>query len=180
MVEAIEDLFVPIAIYNNVKGRDAKVLKRYREPAWNNPVTRFVDASGADVIPRRDRVWTTAGVADRMLRALEKDGRKIPPWFSAFAKETRMKKPPTGANLKALDASVFRLVAPTPAQATALEARLKKKRPVKGILSPRQLALAKRVRAALKKRPKRFDGITRPVTWTDVANVRAAIESKLK
>ena len=32
IVEAIEELFVPVAIYNNKDGKDAAVLKRYREP----------------------------------------------------------------------------------------------------------------------------------------------------
>ena len=35
MVDAIEHLFVPLAIYNNKKGKDDKVLKQFGEPAWN-------------------------------------------------------------------------------------------------------------------------------------------------
>jgi len=42
IAEAIETLFVPVAIYNNKGGSDAKVLKYYNEPTWNNPVVRIV------------------------------------------------------------------------------------------------------------------------------------------
>ena len=76
MVEAIETLFVPVAIYNNVEGKDARVLASYKEPTWNNPVTRLVDAAGKDIIPRKDRVWTTRGIAARMLQVLEKRRRE--------------------------------------------------------------------------------------------------------
>ena len=71
LVEAIEDLFVPLAIYNNREGEDAQVLKRYGEPSWNNPVVRFLGADGKDVIPRKDRQWSTHAVASRMVTALK-------------------------------------------------------------------------------------------------------------
>lgn len=45
LVEAIETLFTPVAVYNNLGGADRDVLDRYREPAWNNPVVRFIDAA---------------------------------------------------------------------------------------------------------------------------------------
>ncbi|XAL99693.1 hypothetical protein OT109_19205 [Phycisphaeraceae bacterium D3-23] len=38
IVEAAEDLFVPVAIHNNKDGHDGEVRERFDEPAWNYPV----------------------------------------------------------------------------------------------------------------------------------------------
>ena len=91
LVEAIETEFVPVAVYNNIKGKDLEVLKRYKEPTWNNPVTRFVDARGADLIPRKDRVWSLAGTASRMVLALKAAGRKVPGYLELLAASGRPK-----------------------------------------------------------------------------------------
>ena len=48
LVEAIEEEFVPVAIYNNRGGADRAVLERYGEQPWNNPVVRFLDSDGRD------------------------------------------------------------------------------------------------------------------------------------
>ena len=72
MVRAIETEFIPMLVYNNrSSGMDLELLQRYREPAWNFQVIRFLDANGRDIIPRKDRVWTTRGVAKRMVKTLE-------------------------------------------------------------------------------------------------------------
>ena len=88
MVEAIEDLFVPIAVYNNRGGADGRALQRFGEPSWNNPVVRFLDAEGDDWIPRRDGVWSTRGIAQRMRAALVAANREVPVWFETFVQET--------------------------------------------------------------------------------------------
>lgn len=88
LVEAIETEFVPVAVHNNRAGADAEVLKRYGEPAWNNPVVRFVDADGKDVIPRKDGVWSTGGIAARMVAALDAARRPVPAWLALAAEET--------------------------------------------------------------------------------------------
>ena len=69
MVNAIESAFVPLLVKNNADGSDAELLKRFKEPAWNYQVVRFLDAGGADIIPRKDRVWTTPALAARMVDA---------------------------------------------------------------------------------------------------------------
>lgn len=81
LVEAIEEEFVPVAIYNNRPGRDRSVLERYREPAWNNPVVRFLGTDGTDVIPRRDGVWSAFAIARRTIEALETSGREVPAYL---------------------------------------------------------------------------------------------------
>jgi len=78
LVKLIESEFVPVAIFNNQPGKDREILRRYKEPAWNYQVVRFLDAKGTDLIPRKDRVWSTAGIAGRMIRALEAAGRPVP------------------------------------------------------------------------------------------------------
>lgn len=87
LVEAIESEFVPLAVYNNRAGADADVLARFREPAWNNPVIRFLDAQGRDVLPRRDGVYGTHAVADRLVAAIRAAGRPVPEYLQLFSDE---------------------------------------------------------------------------------------------
>ena len=87
LVKAIENEFHPVLIYNNKRnGMDEKLLERFKEPAWNYQVIRFLDAEGRDIIPRKDRVWTLGGVAFRMMEALAAAGRQIPEYLSDLAK----------------------------------------------------------------------------------------------
>ena len=81
IVEAIEDLFIPVLIYNNRPGTDSKILKTYNEPAWNNPVVRYLDADGRDIIPRRTGVWTVDGTVRQMVQALKAKGRNVPAYL---------------------------------------------------------------------------------------------------
>jgi hypothetical protein len=91
MVEAIEELFVPVLVYNNRKGKDAILLERFSEPSWNNPVVRYLDPAGKDLIERKDGVWTIAGTAKRMIAALESAGDKPPKYLSLLAAEKEAK-----------------------------------------------------------------------------------------
>ena len=95
IVEAIEDEFVPLAIRNNRPGRDRIILEQFGEPAWNNPVVRFVGRDGRDLIPRKDGVWRKADIVRRMLDALSAADRPAPPYLTALADElapTRIEK----------------------------------------------------------------------------------------
>lgn len=88
LVEAVEDEFIPVLVYNNrLTGLDAELLKRFDEPSWNYQVIRFIDADQRDLIPRRDRVWDIGGVAVRMAAALEAVGRPVPYYLRALAIE---------------------------------------------------------------------------------------------
>ena len=87
LVEAIENEFFPVLVYNNRKGGlDEKHLKRFQESAWNYQVIRFLNAEGRDVIPRKDRIWTTSGVASRMVDALKATNRAVPEYLKTLAK----------------------------------------------------------------------------------------------
>ena len=85
IVEALETEFVPVLIYNNRGGTDAALLKRFSETAWNNPVSRYLDANGKDLIPRRPGIWSTTGVAQQMVAALEAAKRTVPNYLFGVA-----------------------------------------------------------------------------------------------
>lgn len=59
-VKRIERDFVPVAVFNNVKGADEKVLTSFKEPSWNNPVVRVMDADRRELAPRFDGPYTKA------------------------------------------------------------------------------------------------------------------------
>jgi Thioredoxin-like len=75
VVRAIEKNFTPLLIPNNSSGKDAEILSRLGEPAWNYQVVRFLDAAGRDLIPRKDHVWEAPELLERMSLALQKAGR---------------------------------------------------------------------------------------------------------
>lgn len=75
IVRSIESDFIPLLIHNNKGGKDAEVLKKYGEPAWNFQVVRFLDSSGKDLIPRKDHIWTAAALRPRMDAALKQAGK---------------------------------------------------------------------------------------------------------
>ena len=78
MVEAIEDLFVPLAIHNNAKGHDAEVLERFGEPAWNNPVVRIVDEAGDDLADRVANFRSPAQLSAAIVSVLRRSGAEVP------------------------------------------------------------------------------------------------------
>lgn len=88
LVEAAETLFTPVAIYNNIDGDDKVTLTSFKEPAWNNPVVRIVDADGKPLAPRVADDYTTEGLATAMVAALKSAGRPIPAYLANFANET--------------------------------------------------------------------------------------------
>jgi len=87
LVEAAETLFIPLAIQNNKAGADAEVLKRFGEPAWNNPVVRIVDAGGKDIQPRLSGNYSAAGLANAMAQALIHRSGQAPTWLQLAADE---------------------------------------------------------------------------------------------
>ena len=87
IVEAIEDLFVPLCIYNNKKGKDAEALNRFDEPAWNNPVVRIVDNSGKDLTARMPDFRSQSEMVVGMKQALEKAGAPVPHYLQLLIDE---------------------------------------------------------------------------------------------
>ncbi|MEM1107904.1 MAG: VPGUxxT family thioredoxin-like (seleno)protein, type 2 [Planctomycetota bacterium] len=97
LVEAIEDEFEPVLVFNNQGGEDRRLLNAFSEPAWNYQVIRFLDAEGNDIIPRQDRVWTLGGVASRMIETLEVAERPVPRYLEALSLEQQADRHATGA-----------------------------------------------------------------------------------
>ena len=90
LVEAIEENFHPVVVFNNRNsGSDFAILKKYKEPAWNYQVVRFVDYKGDDIVPRKDKVWTTGGIATRMVAALRQAQRPVPKYLLTIAARSR-------------------------------------------------------------------------------------------
>lgn len=87
LVEAVENEFIPLLIHNNKPGEDAAVMQRFGEPAWNYQVVRFLDAHAEDIIPRRDQVWDTGGIAERMIATLTRAKRPVPAYLTLLAAE---------------------------------------------------------------------------------------------
>ena len=87
IVEAIETHFIPLAIYNNRDGADAEVLKRYNEPAWNNPVVRAVDLYGKDVAVRLTGNYSASGLASWMTQVLIKNKGRAPQYLQLLTDE---------------------------------------------------------------------------------------------
>ncbi len=86
VVEKIEGEFVPLLIHNNKGGEDGRILKQYGEPAWNFQVVRFFDATGKELVERRDGVDEKGRLMARMEAALAKAGpRKVTSKRVAFA-----------------------------------------------------------------------------------------------
>ncbi|MGB0525216.1 MAG: VPGUxxT family thioredoxin-like (seleno)protein, type 2 [Flammeovirgaceae bacterium] len=87
VVEAIESAFVPVAIYNNLGGKDRSVLQSFREPSWNNPVVRFVDSQNKDLVPRLSGDYTVAGLVKEMVNTLEQANKTVPTYLSLLHEE---------------------------------------------------------------------------------------------
>lgn len=84
-------LVVPVAIYNNVSGADRQVLERWREPAWNNPMLRFIDADERELSSRMEWSEGVAGLARHLAESLEKTKQPVPQWLSLTAAQPKEK-----------------------------------------------------------------------------------------
>lgn len=80
LVEAIETLTVPVAVFNNVDGPDRAVLERFKEPAWNNPVVRIVDAQ-EKALSKRFAQTSRDALARSLIAALESAKRPVPDYL---------------------------------------------------------------------------------------------------
>lgn len=90
IVEAIEDLFIPLAIFNNKQGHDAEILKKFSEPAWNNPVARIIDTKGKNVVPRLSGQYNGYAVTQLIIDALLDRGKDIPEYLSLLSEELQV------------------------------------------------------------------------------------------
>lgn len=87
IVELAETHFVPVAIFNNVPGRDRAALEHFGEPSWNNPVVRFVDSALAELAPRLAGDYSQAGLLRSMRDALANARRPVPAYLTRLLQE---------------------------------------------------------------------------------------------
>jgi peptide methionine sulfoxide reductase MsrA len=87
IVEAIEDLFVPLVIHNNKTGHDEEILKKFNEPSWNNPVVRILSSDEKQLVPRVARQYSAAQLVAAMNKALANDNRGIPGYLNLLEEE---------------------------------------------------------------------------------------------
>lgn len=87
IVEAIETHFIPLAVYNNKGGKDARILKLYKEPSWNNPVIRIVNSEGEDVVQRHASAYMPAQVVNTIQNALLASNQISPTYLNLLYQE---------------------------------------------------------------------------------------------
>ena len=87
MVEGIEDLFIPLAIFNNKGGKDKQTLEKFNEPSWNNPVVRIIDPLGKDIVKRVGSDYTAQGLHSAMTYALTIEKKAIPEYLKLLGDE---------------------------------------------------------------------------------------------
>lgn len=87
LVEAIEDLFIPLVIHNNKGGKDRQILKQFNEPSWNNPVVRIIDENGSNIAPRVSGNYSAKGLYQAMHTALTNSYTEIPEYMVLLGKE---------------------------------------------------------------------------------------------
>lgn len=92
IVDAIENEFVPLAIFNNVGGHDREVLQKYNEPTWNNPVIRIVSTDGKDKMERMSGDYSAAGLSLQMSLALRAIGKGVPGYLDILTDDLSTKK----------------------------------------------------------------------------------------
>ncbi|MFQ5490085.1 MAG: VPGUxxT family thioredoxin-like (seleno)protein, type 2 [Phycisphaerae bacterium] len=91
IVEAAETLLVPVAVYNNIKGDDERLLKSFGEPAWNNPVIRIINPDKSPLIPRLADDYSIGALAKAMVKALHKTKADVPRYLDLLAEESAVK-----------------------------------------------------------------------------------------
>lgn len=87
LAEAVEELFVPVAVFNNRPGPDAEVLRLFEEPSWNNPVVRIVDAAGRELTRRLAGDYSPGGLSGAMIAALRAQRAPVPAYLESLHTE---------------------------------------------------------------------------------------------
>lgn len=93
MKEAIENEFIPLAIFNNKGGKDKAILNLYNEPSWNNPIVRIVNKNGNNLTERIAGNYSVKGLYSAMIKALKKSEKPIPTYVEVLGKEITASSP---------------------------------------------------------------------------------------
>ncbi len=87
MVEAIENNFVPLAIFNNLGGKDNEILEKFGEYSWNNPTVRIVNTKEETIVPRISEDYSALTLCSRMIQAISKNKQTIPNYLSLLEQQ---------------------------------------------------------------------------------------------
>ena len=87
MVEALENSFIPLAIFNNKGGKDKKILEKFNEPSWNNPVVRIIDTKGKNLTKRIGNDYSAITLCKRLKETLLLRGTKVPKYLQLLEQE---------------------------------------------------------------------------------------------
>ena len=91
MVEAIENFFIPVAVFNNKEGTDRVLLEKFNEPSWNNPVVRIINWKEEDVITRISDDYSAITLCKKMKESLLKKNVSIPEFLNLLEIELSTK-----------------------------------------------------------------------------------------
>ncbi|MBK9150267.1 MAG: thioredoxin family protein [Saprospiraceae bacterium] len=91
IAEAIETHFIPLAVYNNRDGQDKKVLDKYKEPSWNNPVVRIVNSTGKDICGREADFHHGSKTVAKIMEGIKLSGQTVPLYLQLLEAEWRAK-----------------------------------------------------------------------------------------
>ena len=87
MVDALENAFIPLVIYNNKNGNDKKILDKFNEPSWNNPVVRIIDTEGNNRVQRVNNDYSALTLCKRLKEALTTRKTAIPQYINILEQE---------------------------------------------------------------------------------------------
>jgi hypothetical protein len=90
LAEFIENEFIPLAIFNNIPGRDSEILALYNEPSSNNPVAHFTDDKGKDIIPKLVNNYQPLSMYNKMVQVLKQSGKPIPGYAILLGEDLKM------------------------------------------------------------------------------------------
>jgi|TARA_R110002110_G_scaffold199393_17_gene410151 hypothetical protein len=84
MTEAIDNEFIPLAIFNNKKGKNLDLLKKHKEPTWNNPTVRIVNTNGENIVNRFASNYSSIALYNAMINASESSGNSNTKYFKMY------------------------------------------------------------------------------------------------
>lgn len=88
IVESIETYFIPLAIRNNKGGIDAEILRKFKEPAWNNPVARIIDPnSEKDIVKRLNGRYDMESLISTISNGILASNQLIPEYLRLLHQE---------------------------------------------------------------------------------------------
>jgi len=87
LVDAIENEFIPLVIYNNKEGEDKKILQKFNERSWNNPVIRIINPDEKELVKKLTGDYSLAAITTQIEFALLVFSGSIPIYIQLMSEE---------------------------------------------------------------------------------------------